>query len=99
MEENIDFLLEVDKFKLSEEIHFQEAATAIFKRFVSPGAPMEINLSGAVRAATLTKMQRLRSQESCQLCRDIFDQAHQQIFDLIDADAFPRFVQYTNSQV
>lgn len=37
-------------------------------RFVVPGAPSEINLSGSVRAATMANMQRLSQVSTLQVC-------------------------------
>ncbi|CAM9986891.1 unnamed protein product [Pylaiella littoralis] len=127
MEENIEFWVEVEKFKVVDEDGFQQAAADVCSRFISPGAPKEINLSGDVKSSTMASMRSLHNQETAPsrtrrlghqsrrnclreiiegdadlsdeqrtINRTIFDQAQRQVFDLIEADAFPRFIQFIN---
>lgn len=68
MEENIDFLVEVERFKvmMTDEDSLQQAATSVCRRFVAPGAPMEVNLSGRVRAETMANMRHFQESKAQQ---------------------------------
>lgn len=105
MEENVDFWVEVERFKAADEPHAQRLATDIMDRFIAREAQAEVNLSGAIRAATAANMIRFQTEgyrhepEPCALSRSIFDQAQQQIHDLMDTAAFPLFLQSTYSAI
>lgn len=59
-------------------------------------------MSVAPSSGTLLQAQRLHCTSTAELCmpiRDVFDQAHQQIYHLTDTDAFPRFTQFIHAQM
>ncbi|CAN0328759.1 unnamed protein product [Ascophyllum nodosum] len=107
MEENIDFLVEVEHFRIADEGALERTARALCSRFVIAGAPMEINLSGSVRASTIADLEFLledqgeatESEEAKISIRHMFDEAQREIYELTDTDAFPRFTQIIHTRM
>lgn len=86
-EENLDFWLACEEYRVSP-INTQKAqACGIYNQFINPDAPQEVNLDAETREGLLTVMDAP--------CADTFNTAQQRIFNLMAKDSFPRFLRST----
>uniref|UniRef100_A0AAV2LL05 RGS domain-containing protein n=1 Tax=Knipowitschia caucasica TaxID=637954 RepID=A0AAV2LL05_KNICA len=88
-EENLDFWLACEEYRVSPSNVLKSKASVIYSKFVNPSAPQEVNLDAETREALLNVMDSP--------CSDTFDTAQQRIFSLMAKDSFPRFLRLTNS--
>uniref|UniRef100_A0A667ZW33 Si:ch211-196h16.12 n=1 Tax=Myripristis murdjan TaxID=586833 RepID=A0A667ZW33_9TELE len=83
-EENLEFWLACEEYRLSPS-HVQKAkASSIYSQFICPDAPQEVNLDAETREALLSVMDRPSV--------DTFTPAQQTIYSLMAKDSFPRFL-------
>ncbi|XP_020282489.1 uncharacterized protein LOC109854112 isoform X2 [Pseudomyrmex gracilis] len=90
--ENIRFWLAVKDLRHSSQAHIPEKVNEIFREFLAPGAPCEINIDGK----TMEKIH----QEMKNPSRFTFDSAAEHVYTLLlKKDCYPRFIrsdQYRN---
>nr|XP_057927829.1 regulator of G-protein signaling 8-like isoform X4 [Doryrhamphus excisus]XP_057927830.1 regulator of G-protein signaling 8-like isoform X4 [Doryrhamphus excisus] len=85
-EENLDFWSAVERFKGTRSLSKMAArATKIYEEFVSSGAPRQVNMDSKVRDSTNHSLRLGVHPASFQLAQD-------QIFHLMEADSYPRFL-------
>ncbi|CAM9198143.1 unnamed protein product [Discosporangium mesarthrocarpum] len=103
LEENLDFWVEVERLRRCNDSDLPGLAVQLCDRFIKPGSQMEVNVSSSVRKDTLAKIDQLlketqllkhvkMSPEHREEYHEAFNQAQRQIYDLIETDAFPRFM-------
>ncbi|XP_061749988.1 regulator of G-protein signaling 3-like isoform X2 [Nerophis ophidion] len=85
-EENLDFWSAVERFKETGPFSKMAATAAkVYEEFVSPGAPRQVNVDSEVRESTQQSL-RLGVHPAS------FQQAQDQVFGLMEADSYPRFL-------
>ncbi|KAK2815812.1 hypothetical protein Q5P01_026279 [Channa striata] len=83
-EENLEFWLACEDYRVSPS-HLQKTkASSIYSQFIIPDATQEVNLDAETREALLSVMDSP--------CADTFNKAQQKIFSLMSKDSFPRFL-------
>ncbi|KAM4603293.1 regulator of G-protein signaling 5 [Polymixia lowei] len=88
-EENLEFWLACEDYRVSPS-HLKGAkARSIYSQFIKQDAPQEVNLDAATREALLSVM------DSPSV--DTFNKAQQRIYSLMAKDSFPRFLRSTHS--
>ncbi|XP_055014617.1 regulator of G-protein signaling 21 isoform X1 [Boleophthalmus pectinirostris] len=86
-EENLDFWLACEEYRISPMNVKKSKACGIYNQFINPDAPQEVNLDAETREALLSLMDSPSS--------DTFNIAQQKIFNLMAKDSFPRFLRST----
>ncbi|XP_016139719.1 regulator of G-protein signaling 4-like [Sinocyclocheilus grahami] len=89
-EENLEFWLACEEYKSASGSRLPARAHNIYKQFINPDAPREVNLDGETREALTGLMEDPTAQT--------FDEAQQRIFSLMAKDSFPRFLRSSFSQ-
>uniref|UniRef100_A0A671PLN0 Si:ch211-196h16.12 n=2 Tax=Sinocyclocheilus anshuiensis TaxID=1608454 RepID=A0A671PLN0_9TELE len=89
-EENLEFWLACEEYKSASGSRLAARAQNIYKQFINPDAPREVNLDGETREALTGLMEDPTAQT--------FDEAQQRIFSLMAKDSFPRFLRSSFSQ-
>ncbi|KAL7984819.1 hypothetical protein Chor_003389 [Crotalus horridus] len=84
-DENMEFWLACEKYKkiLSQRKRISEAQK-LFKEYIQPQAPKEINIDSPVREGITLKIQ-----EPTQCC---FDEAQKIVYLHMERDSYPRFL-------
>uniref|UniRef100_A0A3P9IUT7 Si:ch211-196h16.12 n=1 Tax=Oryzias latipes TaxID=8090 RepID=A0A3P9IUT7_ORYLA len=83
-EENLEFWLACEDFRVSPSNLLKNKASKIYSQFVDPDAPLEqVNLDAETREALLGVMESPSA--------DSFLEAQQRIYSLMAKDSFPRF--------
>nr|XP_020451933.1 regulator of G-protein signaling 5-like [Monopterus albus] len=83
-EENLEFWLACEDYRVSPLNLQKTKAGSIYSQFINPDAPQEVNLDAETREALLTVMDSP--------CADTFNKAQQRIYALMAKDSFPRFL-------
>uniref|UniRef100_A0A3P9LTC2 Si:ch211-196h16.12 n=1 Tax=Oryzias latipes TaxID=8090 RepID=A0A3P9LTC2_ORYLA len=83
-EENLEFWLACEDFRVSPSNLLKNKASKIYSQFVDPDAPLEVNLDAETREALLGVMGSPSA--------DSFLEAQQRIYSLMAKDSFPRFL-------
>ncbi|KAM4595687.1 regulator of G-protein signaling 5 [Fundulus diaphanus] len=83
-EENIEFWLACEEYRVSPSKLQKTKASSIYNQFINPDAPLEVNLDAETREALLGVMDSP--------CADTFNEAQQRIYTLMAKDSFPRFL-------
>nr|CAB3262842.1 uncharacterized protein LOC100184048 [Phallusia mammillata] len=83
-EENIDFWVDCQNFKLTKPSKARKVALKIYERYVATGSPNEINVDGHIRDETKQKLNDVSP--------DTFEAAQIRIFKLMERDSFRRFL-------
>lgn len=83
-EENLDFWLACEDYRLSPSNVHKSKACSIYNQFINTEAPQEVNLDAESREALLSVLDSPGS--------DAFNTAQQRIFSLMAKDSFPRFL-------
>lgn len=85
-DENIEFWLACEKYKkiASQKKRFS-VAQKLFKEYIQPQAPKEINIDSSTREDIITKIQ-----EPTQSC---FNEAQKIVYMHMERDSYPRFLQ------
>ncbi|KAM9313658.1 regulator of G-protein signaling 5 [Pholidichthys leucotaenia] len=83
-EENLEFWLACEEYRVSPSNLQKTKASNIFIQFINPDAPQEVNLDAETREALLSVMESP--------CGDTFNNAQQRIYSLMAKDSFPRFL-------
>uniref|UniRef100_A0A4W6F979 RGS domain-containing protein n=1 Tax=Lates calcarifer TaxID=8187 RepID=A0A4W6F979_LATCA len=85
-EENLDFWLAVERFKKTHSLSKMAAKAAkIYEEFISTNATRQVNVDSSVRESTNQSLRLGINSASFQLAQD-------QIFGLMEADSYPRFL-------
>ncbi|XP_041855294.1 regulator of G-protein signaling 3-like isoform X2 [Melanotaenia boesemani] len=85
-EENLDFWLAVERFKMTRPFSKMTArAGKIYEEFISTNAARQVNVDSSVRDSTNHNLYLGVHPASFQLAQD-------QIFSLMEADSYPRFL-------
>ncbi|XP_019741000.1 regulator of G-protein signaling 3-like [Hippocampus comes] len=85
-EENLDFWLAVEKFKQTCPLNkMPDRANKIYEEFISCSASRQINVDSNIRELTQRSLRLGAETTSFQLAQD-------QIFSLMEADSYPRFL-------
>ncbi|XP_042372153.1 regulator of G-protein signaling 3-like, partial [Plectropomus leopardus] len=85
-EENLDFWLAVERFKRTRPLSKMAARAAkIYDEFISTDAERQVNVDSSVRESTNQSLRLGVGPASFQLAQD-------QIFGLMEADCYPRFL-------
>lgn len=87
-EENLDFWLACEDYRVSPSNVQTSKASSIYNQFINPDAPQEVNLDAETRETLLSVMDSPSS--------NTFDTAQQRIFSLMAKDSFPRFLRSTH---
>ncbi|CAK6973458.1 regulator of G-protein signaling 5 [Scomber scombrus] len=83
-EENLEFWLACEDYRVSSSNMQKTKAGSIYNQFINPEAPKEVNLDAETREAVLSVMDSP--------CADTFNMAQQRIYTLMAKDSFPRFL-------
>ncbi|XP_067354070.1 regulator of G-protein signaling 5 isoform X1 [Channa argus] len=83
-EENLEFWLACEDYRVSPSHLLKTKASSIYSQFINPDAPQEVNLDSETHEALLSVMDSP--------CADTFHKAQQRIFSLMSKDSFPRFL-------
>ncbi|XP_061587764.1 regulator of G-protein signaling 5 isoform X1 [Cololabis saira] len=83
-EENLEFWMACEDYRVSPSNMQRSKATSIYRQFISSDAPLEVNLDAETREALLSVMDSP--------CADTFNKAQQRIYSLMAVDSFPRFL-------
>ncbi|XP_028264322.1 regulator of G-protein signaling 5 [Parambassis ranga] len=83
-EENLEFWLACEDYRVSPSSLQKTKASSIYNLFINPDAPKEVNLDAETREALLTVMDSPGV--------DTFCMAQQRIYSLMAKDSFPRFL-------
>ncbi|KAM4585007.1 regulator of G-protein signaling 5 [Odontesthes bonariensis] len=83
-EENLEFWLACEQYRVSPTNLQKIKAISIYNQFINPDAPLEVNLDAETREALLSVMDTP--------CTDTFNKAQQRIYSLMAKDSFPRFL-------
>ncbi|XP_070684269.1 regulator of G-protein signaling 5 [Pempheris klunzingeri] len=83
-EENLEFWLACEDYRVSPSNLQKTKASSIYSQFINPDAPQEVNLDAETREALLSVMDSL--------CVNTFNKAQQRIYTLMAKDSFPRFL-------
>jgi len=79
-EENLDFVEAIQKLRLK----FSESdAAMVVEQFLKPGSDLEVNISAKARQQVL---------DADPLTIEVFQQAEQEVKELLSTDSFPRFL-------
>uniref|UniRef100_A0A8C2CSL3 Si:ch211-196h16.12 n=1 Tax=Cyprinus carpio TaxID=7962 RepID=A0A8C2CSL3_CYPCA len=89
-EENLEFWLACEEYKSASGSRLAARAHNIYKQFINPDAPREVNLDSETREVLMGLMEDPTA--------DTFDEAQQRIFSLMAKDPFPRFLRSSYSQ-
>ena len=84
-EENLQFWLEVEKFKHSEHDMLKEA-NCIYLTFVKPMSEKEVNISGNIRK---TIAEHIAMED---ITKELYDTAQSQVHNLMRRQSYPRFL-------
>ncbi|XP_054629297.1 regulator of G-protein signaling 3-like isoform X3 [Dunckerocampus dactyliophorus] len=85
-EQNLDFWSAVERFKETHPLSKMAASAAkIYEEFISSSAPRQVNVDSKVRESTNHSLRLGVHPASFQLAQDC-------IFDLMEADSYPRFL-------
>lgn len=87
-EENLDFWLACEDYRVSPINVQKTKASGIYNQFINPDAPQEVNLDAETRERLLSEMDSP--------CANTFNTAQQRIFNLMAKDSFSRFLRSTN---
>ncbi|XP_004539083.1 regulator of G-protein signaling 5 [Maylandia zebra] len=83
-EENLQFWLACEDYRVSPSNLQKNKACSIYSQFINPDAPQEVNLDAETREALLSVMDSP--------CPNTFNKAQQRIYSLMAKDSFPRFL-------
>ncbi|XP_029994874.1 regulator of G-protein signaling 5 [Sphaeramia orbicularis] len=83
-EENLEFWLACEDYRVSPSNLQRTKADGIYSQFINPDAPQEVNLDAETREGLLSVMDSP--------CVDTFNKAQQRIYNLMAKDSFPRFL-------
>ncbi|XP_033480836.1 regulator of G-protein signaling 5 [Epinephelus lanceolatus] len=83
-EENLEFWLACEDYRVSPSNLQKTKSSIIYSQFITPEAPQEVNLDAETREALLSVTNSP--------CADTFDRAQQRIYSLMAKDSFPRFL-------
>ncbi|XP_013882317.1 regulator of G-protein signaling 5 [Austrofundulus limnaeus] len=83
-EENLEFWLACEDYRVSSSNLHRTKASSIYSQFINPDAPLEVNLDAETREALLSA--------TGSPCVETFDKAQQKIYSLMAKDSFPRFL-------
>ncbi|MED6278775.1 hypothetical protein CHARACLAT_027347 [Characodon lateralis] len=83
-EENLEFWLACEEYRVSPSNLHKTKASSIYNQFINPDAPLEVNLDAETRESLLSLMDVP--------CADTFNKAQQRIYSLMAKDSFPRFL-------
>ncbi|XP_069576614.1 regulator of G-protein signaling 5 isoform X1 [Brachyistius frenatus] len=83
-EENLEFWLACEDYRVSPSNLQKMKASSIYSQFLDPDAPQEVNLDAETREALLSLMDSP--------CADTFNKAQHRIYSLMAEDSFPRFL-------
>ncbi|XP_040001910.1 regulator of G-protein signaling 5 [Xiphias gladius] len=83
-EENLEFWLACEDYRVSPSDLQRAKASSIYSQFINPDAPQEVNLDAETREALLSVMDSP--------CADTFKKAQQRIYSLMAKDSYPRFL-------
>ncbi|XP_071359918.1 regulator of G-protein signaling 5 [Trachinotus anak] len=83
-EENLEFWLACEDYRVSPSNLQKTKATSIYSQFINPDAQQEVNLDAETREALLSAMDSP--------CANTFKKAQQRIYSLMAKDSFPRFL-------
>ncbi|XP_026159110.1 regulator of G-protein signaling 5 [Mastacembelus armatus] len=83
-EENLEFWLACEDYRVSPSNLQKTKASSIYSQFINPDAPQEVNLDSETREALLNVMDSP--------CANTFNKAQQRIYSLMAKDSFPRFL-------
>ncbi|XP_071771390.1 regulator of G-protein signaling 5 [Centroberyx gerrardi] len=83
-EENLEFWLACEDYRVSPSRLQRAKASGIYSQFINPDAPQEVNLDAETREALLGVMDSPAA--------DTFSKAQQRIYNLMAKDSFPRFL-------
>ncbi|XP_034752632.1 regulator of G-protein signaling 5 [Etheostoma cragini] len=83
-EENLEFWLACEDYRLSPSNLQKTKSSSIYGQFINPDAPQEVNLDAETREALLSVTDSP--------CADTFNKAQQRIYNLMAKDSFPRFL-------
>lgn len=83
-EENLDFWLACEDYRVTPSNVQKSKACGIYNQFINPDAPQEVNLDAETRETLLSVIDSP--------CADTFNTAQQRIFSLMAKDSFPRFL-------
>ncbi|XP_029364253.1 regulator of G-protein signaling 5 [Echeneis naucrates] len=90
-EENLEFWLACEKYRLCP-VNLQKAkASSIYSQFINPDAQQEVNLDAETKEALFSAMDSP--------CADTFKGAQQRIYSLMAKDSFPRFLRSQHCMV
>ncbi|XP_028313670.1 regulator of G-protein signaling 3-like isoform X3 [Gouania willdenowi] len=84
-EENLDFWLAVEGFKQTRPLKMEAHGQRIYREFISADAPRQVNVDSFVRESTNQSVRHGVGPTS-------FDQAQEQVFNLMMSDSYPRFL-------
>ncbi|XP_025111776.1 uncharacterized protein LOC112574751 isoform X3 [Pomacea canaliculata] len=84
-DENLEFWIACEEFKLAKPSKISAMAQKIYTDFVAPQAPREINVDSKTRVRTLSSLGNPR--------KDIFDDAQRRVQALMEKDSYPRFLE------
>ncbi|XP_044202026.1 regulator of G-protein signaling 5 isoform X2 [Thunnus albacares] len=83
-EENLEFWLACEDYRVSPSNKQRTKAGSIYNQFINPDAPQEVNLDAETRESLLSMVDSP--------CADTFNKAQQRIYTLMAKDSFPRFL-------
>uniref|UniRef100_A0A1A8CVM5 RGS domain-containing protein n=1 Tax=Nothobranchius kadleci TaxID=1051664 RepID=A0A1A8CVM5_NOTKA len=83
-EENLEFWLACEYYRVSPSNLQKTKASSIYSQFINPHSPLEVNLDAETREALLGLMDSPGA--------ETFDRAQQRIYSLMAKDSFPRFL-------
>ena len=85
-EENLDFVLKVTAYKECSPRKRQKMAWKLYKTYIAIGAPHELNLD--ILSRRVTDLAMITPHVST------FDSAQKRVFNLLENDAYRRFLQW-----
>lgn len=86
-EENLDFVLKVQEYREASPRKRQKLAWKLYRTYVAVGAPHELNLD--ILSRKVTDLAMITPHVST------FDTAAKRIYNLIENDAYQRFLQWS----
>ncbi|XP_059204280.1 regulator of G-protein signaling 5 [Centropristis striata] len=90
-EENLDFWLACEDYRVSPSTMQKIKSSSIYNQFINPDAPQEVNLDAETREALLSVTESP--------CAETFNQAQQRIYNLMAKDSFPRFLRSPHAMI
>ncbi|XP_076436871.1 uncharacterized protein LOC143276267 isoform X2 [Babylonia areolata] len=84
-EENLEFWIAVEEFKLVKPRKVTSVAFKIYSNFVEEQAPREINVDSGTRLRTLANLDTP--------CKSVFEEAQRKVQALMEKDSYPRFLE------